>query len=103
MSQAATAAPARAPCPRSRTRACRVDLLGRRQTDDERCELLDLSPLLAAPRSGPVSFAGDPLPQVEGGELGALLAEAGRPALTDSAIVEPSFRITTDDRTVGAR
>jgi glutamate synthase domain-containing protein 3 len=48
-------------------------------------------------------FAGEPRPEAEGGELGARLAEEAGAVLRDTAIVELSYPVGTNDRAVGAR
>jgi glutamate synthase domain-containing protein 3 len=78
----------------------RTDLLCRRHTDDPRAETLDLAPLLEAPVG---RYAAEPMPVAGGGGLGERLAADARPALEGPALVEPSYSITTWDRTVGAR
>ncbi len=78
----------------------RTDLLRRRHTDDPRAETLDLAPLLEAPVG---RYAAEPMPVAGGGSLGERLAADARPALEGPALVEPSYPITTWDRTVGAR
>jgi glutamate synthase domain-containing protein 2/glutamate synthase domain-containing protein 1/glutamate synthase domain-containing protein 3 len=78
----------------------RTDLLRRRSTGDPRADVLDLGPLLAAPRG---SYAGEEMPVAGGGGLGERLArDAGR-ALEGPALVEPVYAISTWDRAVGAR
>jgi glutamate synthase (ferredoxin) len=78
----------------------RADLLRRRETGDPRADALGLAPLLEAPNG---RYAGEEMPVAGGGELGERLAEDARPALDGAALVEPSYPITTWDRTVGAR
>src|SRR5581483_9115777 len=80
----------------------RVECLGRRERGG-RADLLDVAPLLARAGDGPSRFAGEELPRAAGGELGERLAEDARPALEGASIVEPTYAIRTDDRTVGAR
>jgi glutamate synthase (ferredoxin) len=81
----------------------RVRCLRRRQVGDARADLLDLSPLLARAGDGPTRHIGEPLPRPAGGELGVRLAEEAQPALEGASLVEPSYRITSSDRAVGAR
>src|SRR5581483_8784738 len=66
----------------------------------ERAALLDLSALLSP---APGGYTGEPQLLAAGGELGERLAAEALPALEGPSIVEPSYRICTDDRAVGAR
>ncbi|MER3409666.1 MAG: glutamate synthase large subunit [Thermoleophilia bacterium] len=66
-------------------------------------DTLDLEALLAPPGEGPRRYVGERQLQATGGELGVRLAEEALPALQGPTLVEPTFRITTDDRAVGAR
>jgi glutamate synthase domain-containing protein 3 len=81
----------------------RVDCLARASRGDERASLLDLKALLAAPGDGAVRHEGEPQLRATGGELGEQLAAEAAPALEGASIVEPLYRIGTDDRAVGAR
>ncbi len=81
----------------------RVDCLRRRQRGDARANLLDLTALLATTGEGARSYTGEPQPRPSGGELGERLAADAAPALEGPSLVEPSYAIGTDDRTVGAR
>jgi glutamate synthase (ferredoxin) len=78
----------------------RTDLLRRRPTEDPRAQTIDLAPLLDAPVG---RYAAEPMPVAGGGGLGEQLAADAQPALEGPALVEPSYSITTWDRTVGAR
>src|SRR6185437_10424866 len=78
----------------------RTDLLRRRETGDPRADSLELAPLLGAPQG---RYAGEPMPVAGGGELGQRLAADAQPALDGPALVEPSYAISTWDRSVGAR
>ncbi len=81
----------------------RVDRLARSVRGDARAALLDLAPLLASPGDEPLRYAGEPQLRASGGELGERLAGEALTALEGPSIVEPSYSICTDDRTVGAR
>jgi glutamate synthase (ferredoxin) len=81
----------------------RVDCLARGSRGDERARLLDLGALLAPSAGGATRYAGEPQLRATGGELGERLAAEAAPALEGTSIVEPLYRICTDDRAVGAR
>jgi glutamate synthase (ferredoxin) len=78
----------------------RADLLRPRSGGDPRASLLTLEPLLAPVAAG---FAGESLPEPEGGELGELLAADAAPALEEARLVDLAYPITNRDRAVGAR
>jgi glutamate synthase domain-containing protein 3 len=78
----------------------RADLLRRRISEDGRAASLDVAGLLTTPAG---RFEAEPMPAAGGGELGERLAEDARPALEEPALVEPTYRIGTADRAVGAR
>jgi len=72
----------------------RSDLLVRREAEDVRSPLLDLSLLLDAPASGETTrYAYRSVPRAPGGELGEALVDAG---------TQERIPITNRDRTVGA-
>jgi glutamate synthase (ferredoxin) len=78
----------------------RTDLLRRRETGDPRADSLELAPLLGGPAG---RYEAEPMPVAGGGELGRRLAADAQPALDGPALVEPSYPISTWDRSVGAR
>jgi glutamate synthase domain-containing protein 3 len=80
----------------------RTDLLRRRPTADGRAASLDLERLLAPAGAGPRAHDGSGPPTGRGWELGRQLAAIARPAVSEPALVEPRYRITTADRAVGA-
>jgi glutamate synthase (ferredoxin) len=82
----------------------RVDCLRRSASrGGPRADLLDLSPMLAHPGEGARRHVSDLHIEPSGGELGERLAHEAAAALTGSSLVEPSYAITSADRTVGAR
>jgi glutamate synthase domain-containing protein 2/glutamate synthase domain-containing protein 1/glutamate synthase domain-containing protein 3 len=81
----------------------RVECLRQRTTGDARADLLDLAPLLVRAGTGPQAFAGEPMPEAGGWELGDELAADAGEALEDARLVELRYRIANTDRTVGAR
>ena len=78
----------------------RTDLLRPRTAADPRAAALRLEPLLA---SGAGRFAGEPVPEPEGGELGELFAADAAPALAEARLVDLEYPIANRDRAVGAR
>src|SRR4029077_5460785 len=78
----------------------RADLLRRRETNERRSSSLDLRRLTAARPGG---FTGEAQPCADGGELGQRLAGDAAAALEEDRIVELSYSIGNQDRTVGAR
>jgi glutamate synthase (ferredoxin) len=81
----------------------RTDLLRARSTGDARADSLDLSPLLVDPGEAERSFTGTLDIQRPRSELGDRLYEDAMAALREERPAELSYRITTADRTVGAR
>jgi glutamate synthase (ferredoxin) len=80
-----------------------VECLRRRMRGDARGDLLELDALLAAPAEGARAYVGEESLRPPGSELGERLAADAQPALEGPSLVEPSYAIGTDDRTVGAR
>jgi glutamate synthase (ferredoxin) len=78
----------------------RSDLLERKETAGRRAASLDLSPLVTGPHG---AFAGERALAIEGGELGARLAEEGGPILEEERIIDLRFAVSNRDRAVGAR
>ena len=81
----------------------RVECLRQRRTGHARADLLDLVPLLGRAATGPQAFAGEPMPEAGGWELGEQLAEEAEDALEEPRLVELRYRIANGDRAVGAR
>jgi glutamate synthase domain-containing protein 2/glutamate synthase domain-containing protein 1/glutamate synthase domain-containing protein 3 len=80
----------------------RADLLRQAAADDGRHAQLDLAPLLYR-YEGARAYEGQPVPPGIGGGLDDRLAREAAPALEQAALVEPAYRISNSDRTVGAR
>jgi glutamate synthase domain-containing protein 3 len=79
----------------------RTDLLRQKRTGGVRADCLDLAPLLAS--HGDERRFRDPLVEIPRSALGDRLHADAMEAVTEGRSVELGYRITTSDRTVGAR
>jgi glutamate synthase domain-containing protein 3 len=80
----------------------RVECLRQRAAGDEAADALDLGPLLGRGGDGPSRHVGE-LGERPRDELGSRLWEEGRAVVDETRLVEPSYPITVEHRTVGAR
>jgi glutamate synthase (ferredoxin) len=80
----------------------RVECLKQRTTGDPAADGLDLAPLLVRSGSGPSRYEGETGDRPRD-ELGTRLWEEGRAVVDETRLVEPSYTIGVEDRTVGAR
>ena len=79
----------------------RVECLRQRAAGEEAARL-DLSPLLVRAGDGPARYVGERGERPRD-ELGTRLWEEGRSVVEETRLVEPSYAITVEHRTVGAR
>ncbi len=81
----------------------RTDLLRQRLTGHPRKDLVDLSPLLVREGDGPFRYVGERRLVATGGELNDRLATEAAEILDRDVELELYHRISSSDRTVGAR